>query len=377
MTKRRRGHGEGSIYKRKDGLWVGSLSLGHEQGRRRRKTVYGRTRREVQEKLTRLRYQRHRGQPVTNDRHRLSDFLREWLDAVVRPSTRPRTLESYRNAVETHIIPALGHIRLNELSPAHIQQLLAEQTEKGLSPRTAEYTWQVLRRALRVAVEWGLVIRNVAESVKPPRPQRSEVTPLDLSEIRKLLKTAEEHRLSAAFNLALTTGVRRGEILGLRWEDLDLEGGRLRVTGALQRVEGRLKRTAPKSDRSRRSIALPTSAATTLRRWKAIQAQERLAAGSEWADTGFVFTTDLGQPIDPRNFLRQWHRLLDDTELPRRPLHNARHSAASLMLSEGVPLKVVQEVLGHSTIRLTADLYGHLMPGDEERAAAAIDQALA
>lgn len=344
MPKRRRGHGEGSIYQRKDGQWVGSISLGHEGGRRRRKTVYGKSRREVQEKVTKLRYQQHRGLPVADDRRPLADFLDEWLNDVVRPSTRPRTLESYRDRVETHLIPALGHLRLNELSAAHIQRLLADQTGKGLSARTIENTWQVLRRALKVAVEWGLVVRNVAETVKPPRPERSEVTPLDLSEIRKLLKAAEEHRLGAAFTIALTTGLRRGEILGLRWEDLDLEVGRLRVTGTLQRIDGRLQRTSPKSDRSRRSIALPRSATTALRRWKVRQAQERLAAGSEWADTGFVFTTNLGQPIDPRNFLRQWQRLLDDTELPRRPLHDARHSAASLMLSEGVPLKVVQEV---------------------------------
>lgn len=372
----RRGHGEGSIYKRSDGKWVGALNLGWRDGRRQRKTIYGRTRREVQDKVTKLNHDHSRGLPITDDRRPVADFLRVWLDEVVEPTTRPRTSESYRNTVENHLIPALGTLPLSRLRPAHVQRMLRNGLDAGLSPRTVQYNWQVLRRALKVAVGWGLLVRNVTDAVTPPRPQHTEVSPLAISEVRQVLAAANLHRVGAAFVLAVTCGLRRGEILGLRWIDLDPEAGRLRVTGALQRIGGELVRTEPKSERSRRSIALPGAATDALRRRRAIQAEERLAAGPEWTDTGFVFTTEIGKPMDPRNFLRQWHRLLRSVDLPERPLHDARHGAASLMLSEGVPLHVVQATLGHSTIRLTADLYGHLMPGDEERAAEAIDRAL-
>ncbi len=277
-----------------------------------------------------------------------------------------------------HLIPSLGHFRLGQLKPQHIQAVLATKLEDGLSARTVEYIWLNLRRALKVAVQWGLLTRNVADLVTPPRPRHREVKPLSLDEMKQLLLLADGERLGAGFILSMTTGTRRGEVLGLRWHDLDLDADppRLRVSQSLQRVNGHLVVDEPKSVKGRRSITLSSSAARALRQRRSQQAAERLAAGEAWIDNDLVLTTPLGTPVEPRNFLRAWHELLVAAGINKRPLHEARHAAASLMLSEGVPLKVVQETLGHSTIQLTADLYGHLMPDDADRVAEAMNRAL-
>jgi len=375
---RRRGPGEGSIYKRTDGRWAAQVDLGWESGERRRKTVYGRTRSEVADKLHALQQQLRDGLMVSDDRTPLATFLPTWLDTVVAPSVRPRTYESYASVVNNHLLPALGNKTVGKLRAQHIQQLLADKAAAGLSDRTVEYIWLILRRALTVAVRWGLVVRNVADVVTPPRPTQREITPLSITEVGKVLDTARDDRLGAAVTLALTTGMRRGEILGLQWGDIDLTTTptRLRVRRNLQRIGGRLQTGEPKSAKGRRTITLSNLAMAALASHRARQAKERLAAGELWQDHQYVFTTTTGSPVDPRNFLRSWHHILERAGLQRRPLHEARHSAASLLLSEGVPLKIVQETLGHSTIALTADLYGHLMPDDTDKVADAMDRAL-
>ncbi len=372
---RRRASGEGSVYQRtSDGLWTGVVSMGYRNGKRYRLPVYARTQGEALEKFAALRRARDLGLLVGDDRQTLADFLAQWLDHE-RLRVRPRTHESYRWAI-SHVVPSIGPVRLGKLRANHVQSVLTQAGTSGLSRRSTEYVWQVLRRALKVAVTWGLCGRNVADLVQPPRPERQEVRPLTASELRSLLEAARDTRLEAAVVLTGGCGLRRGEVLALRWVDIDLDAARLRVKGTLQRVDGQLQVGEPKSKKSRRSVALPLIAVDALRRRRAEQARDRLRAGIGWQDLGFVFTTSDGRPLEPRNLLRSWHRLLDQVGLDRRPLHDARHAAASLMLSEGVPIKIVQETLGHSTMRLTADLYGHLMPGDEERAASAVDRAL-
>ena len=376
---KRRGHGEGSVHQRADGRWVGTVELGWRAGRRQRKSVYAKTRREVTAKLREAQQRVEQGLAVLDDRRLLADFLDTWLEQVVKPSVRPRTHESYASVVDYHLIPALGHLRLNQLRPQHIQQLLAEKTTSGLSARTVEYIWAILCRALKVAVNWNLLTRNAAEQVTPPRPIHTEITPLSIAEIHLLLDEADAStRYGAAVTLALTTGMRRGEILGLQWDDIDMtdDPPRLRVRRTLQRIGGQLVTGEPKSTKSRRTITLPALAKQALQRHRITQAQERLVAGDEWVEEDYVFATASGLPVDPRNFHRSWHILLDKVGLDRRPLHEARHAAASLMLSYGVPLKAVQETLGHSSIQITADTYGHLMPEDADRVAHVVDKAL-
>lgn len=376
---RRRGRGEGSIYKRADGRWTGQMDLGLVDGKRKRKTVYAGTAADVRDKMRAVHARQRAGMPVTDDRRPLNDFPTEWLDHVVLPSVRPRTHESYASIVTNHLRPNIGTVPIGRLSASQAQGLLAKKLAEGLSPKTVEYIWQVLRRALNVAVSWGLVGQNVAVQTSPPRPTSKEVHVLSVEDLKLLLQQAPRDRLEAGFVLAITCGLRRGEVLGLRWEDVEIDQApfTLRVRRSLQRRGGQLLDGEPKSTKSRRTIALPTLAVDALKRHRSLQNKDRLKVGNAWNGTGFAFLTGDGNRIDPRYFLRRWHRLLEASGLPRAPLHDARHGAASLMLSQGVPLKVVQETLGHSTIRLTADLYGHLMPGDAEKAAVAVDSALA
>ena len=372
MSKRR-GHGEGSIY-RAGGRYVGALELGWHNGKRQRKVVYAKTRREVVEKLDQLKEQRRSHTLTLTDRQRLETFLRKWLDEVQAPRVRPRTLEAYEWAV-AHIDSEIGDVRLHVLGPQHVHQLLDAKRRAGLSDRSVEQIWQVLKRALKTAVKWGIVRVNVADSVDPPRPCHRQVEVFTAEEVQSILGVADHHRLGAGFSLAVLVGLRRGELLGLRWDDLDLDGPAptLRVRQQLQRVGGQLTSSAPKSERSRRTIVLPRVGVILLKSHRARQAQERLANGDRWNDDGLVFTTTTGSPIDPRNAARQWHKLLDDAGVARRPLHHARHTAASVLLSAGVPLKIVSETLGHSTVTLTADRYGHLLPADSDRVAEALD----
>lgn len=376
----RRGHGEGSIHQRKDGRWVATVELGFVNGKRRRKNVYGKTRKEVTTKLREIQQELDKGLTVFTDGRRLDDFLTTWLDEVVAPSVRPRTLESYRTVVQLHLIPSLGHHRLVRLKPQHVQALLAEKTAAGLSPRTVRYIWQILRRALNVAVRWGVITHNVTTQVTPPRHEPKEVQPFSVDEIRRILQEAKgPMRNGAAIILAVTTGMRRGEILGLQWSDIDTDedgGVRLVVNRSLQRIDGQLVTGEPKSSASRRTIVLVPEAAHAVRRHRAAQLQERLLAGNQWRDQDFVFTTATGEPVDPRNFLRSWKQLLSRIGLEDTSLHTARHTVASLMLSAGVPIKTAQVTLGHSSIQTTADTYGHLMPDDADRAAEVIDRVL-
>ncbi len=372
----RRGHGEGSIYRAGD-RWIACIDLGWHNGRRVRKRVKSKTRKAASAALRRLQADAARGLAVVNDRRSVEEFLQQWLAEVVAPTTRPRTIGTYRSIVEQHLVPALGHIPLNRLRPAHVQRLVAAVVAAGKSPRTCEIIWSTLRRALKIAVRWGLVAVNPCDGVTPPRPRQREVTVLSVEEIQRLLALATHAHHGVAFVLALTTGMRRGEIAALKWSDIDLEAATLRVRANLQRIGGSLVEGEPKSERSRRTIRLSQVTFKALQAHRVRQAEARLRAGERWQDVGYVVSTDLGGPVDPRNLLRDWYALLDAAGIERRPLHVARHSAASLMLSRGVPLKTVQETLGHSTARLTIDLYGHLMPGDDHRAAEAMDAALA
>ena len=376
----RRGHGEGSIHQRKDGRWVATVELGFVNGKRRRKNVYGKTRKEVTTKLREVQQDLAQGLAVFTDDRRLDDFLTTWLDEVVAPSTKPRTLESYASVVRVHLIPSLGHHRLAALKPQHVQALLAEKSATNLSPGTVKYIWRVLRRALNVAVKWGVVTHNVTNQVTPPRQPSKEVQPLSIEEVRRIIDEANgPRRYGAAIILAVTTGMRRGEILGLQWSDIDLDadgGARLVVNRSVQRIGGRLVDDEPKSAASRRTIVLVPEAAQALRRHRAAQAEERLRAGADWRGEDFIFTTATGGLVDGRNLLRSWKRLLKEVGIEETRLHDARHTVASLMLSAGVPIKTVQVTLGHSSIQMTADTYGHLMPDDADRAAEAIDRML-
>jgi integrase len=353
----RRGHHEGTIRQRPDGTWEARLSLPNG----RRKSLYAKTRREVQDRLRAARRDADNGLYLTARRQTVATFLTRWLEDTAKPTLRPKTHHSYAQLVRLHILPAIGTVQLDQLTPQHVQRMMREMTARGLSPRTVQYTRAVLRRALGYALKWGLVTRNVATLVDPPRSVRKPVQPLTRDQARAFLAYAKEHddRLWPFFTTAVLTGLRQGELLGLRWADLDLNSATLRVTHTLQRIDGAWRFVEPKTRRSARTLSLPAMAA--LRIQKDRQGFERRAAGALWQDRELVFTTPKGTPLEPSNLNGRLHKLLDGAGMPRQGMHSLRHCCASLLLAHGVAPRVVMDQLGHAQISLTMDTYSHVM----------------
>ncbi|ACZ40244.1 tyrosine-type recombinase/integrase [Sphaerobacter thermophilus] len=368
---RHRGNNEGSIRERPDGYWEARMTF-WEQGTRRRKSFYGRTRQEVADKLARALVEQQYGLPVVSERETVKDYLERWLEDVARPSLRPRTYESYRGIITRHLTPALGRTRLARLSPDQVQRYINQKQAAGLSPRTVTYHRAVLRKALNDAMRWGLVSRNAAALAAPPKQDRPPARFLTPEEARHFLDTVAGHRLEALFTVALAVGLRQGEALGLRWDDVDLEAGTLTVRYALQRSGGALVLVEPKTQRSRRTVALPAVALRALREHRTRQLEERIAA-PYWDDQGFVFTSTIGTAIDARNLTREFHRLRAEAGLPWLRFHDLRHGCASLLMAQGVNPRVVMEILGHSQITLTLGTYSHVAPTLARDAADKID----
>lgn len=372
VRRGRRAKGEGSVRQRADGRWEGRITL--PDGRRR--SVYAPTQRAVLARLRRLREQAELGVlsapgpgpgTVTGGRRRtVGQFLEEWLATVVRPTCRPRTYRSYADVVRLHLIPTLGKVPLDlsHLTPPRIAALLHHKQAEGLSPRTVTYIRDVLSRALNHAVRWGWLPKNPAPLAPAPRQERRPVRVLTPDEARRLLAAVRDDRLGALYTVALALGLRKGEALGLSWADVDLDAGTLTVRGQLQRLGGGVVRTEPKSAASRRTVYLPAVVAQALRAHRVRQREERLRAGPAWRGNPWdlVFTTPLGTPLDERNVTRQFQRALARAGLPPMRFHDLRHSAASLLLAQGVSAKLVQELLGHATIALTLGTYSHLIP---------------
>jgi integrase len=368
----KRGNAEGSVYQRKDGRWVAQVrQLGGPRVYR-----YARTRTEAATKLTELLKAASVGLPMPPERQTVGAYLVEWLETTAKPGLRPTTYVSYAGVVRVHLVPELGSLRLSRLTPQHVQALMNRKLEAGLSPLRVDYLRRVLRRALNDALRWGLVARNVATLVRPPRRQRVEIRPLDPAQARTFLGAIRGDRLEALYSVALAVGLRQGEALGLRWEDVDLVAGVIRVRKALQRIDGRFQLVDPKSPRSRRTVTLPAVVVEALRAHRTRQEGERRRAGTEWEDWSLVFTTPLGRPLDASNVTHVFQRHLERAGLPRQRFHDLRHACASLLLAQGVSPRVVMEVLGHSQITLTLDTYSHVIPALQADAAARMDALL-
>lgn len=382
---KRRGAGEGLIRHRKDGRWEARLTLGWEGGQRKRKSYFGASQEEVNQKLLDARYDHSRGLLISSKSQTLGAFLDDWLVRSLKPRAKARAFESFSTIVELHIKPTMGAVALQKLNPQHVQRLLNEKGAK-LSAQTVGNIKTVLRSALAQALKWGLVSRNSAALVDAPRIPRRQIVPFDAEQANHLLEAASGSRFEAVYELALKLGMRRGELLGLRWADVDLDGRTLRVSQSMQRVatgsDAKGKKTAlvagdVKTDGSRRTIALPDSIVKALRGHKARQAQERLTAGPSWQDRGLVFTNRTGQPTEPIVLHRDYKALLEKAELPlTMRFHDLRHSAASLLLAQGVSPKMIADLLGHSRIGITMDLYSHILPAMRRDTAEAMDQIL-
>lgn len=372
--KSRRGRGEGSVFRRKDGVWTGSVTVGYDgHGRRRRRTVYGTTKGEVLEKLARLRADALAG--VLGDPQRLTveAYLSRWLQDTARPAVREATYQLYAMVIRRHIGPHIGGVQLARLSPAHVQGLLAELERGGASPRLRQIIFAVLRRAMRQAVKWNAITRDPSAAVARPRAPRREMQALTPDQARRFLEAAREERLYGLYALLIGCGLRLGEALGLSWPDVDLERGTLTVRRQLCEVGGRLWLQEPKTERSRRTVDLPAFVVDALRRH-----QERMQAeGHLLNDRLLVFVDTDGKLIRRSNLRRRsFLPLLRRAGIPRIRLHDLRHTAATLHLRQGTHPSVVQQMLGHARVSITLDTYSHVLPTLGKEAARRIDALL-
>jgi integrase len=375
-TARRRGNGEGSIYRRtSDGLWVGALTYVDDEGKRRQHVIAsGRRRTDVANKLEEARRRLAAEEPVRDARVTVAMFVEDWTRKALPASGRkPTTQANYATIARTHLTPApFGAVTLDRLRPSDVEALLVARRAAGLSDSTVRLIYTVCRAVLDIAVRDGLVRRNVAATVKRPTIKRNEARYLTPEEAGRLLKAATGDRLQPLIVLMLGTGLRRGEALALHWRDIDLSAGHVRVRWTLARVDRRLMFDEPKTERSRRFVALPSPVVEMLRRHKTALSAERLAAlvWQPWtAHEDLVFPTHIGTPTDPRNALRAFAGVAERAGLAGVTLHTLRHSAASALIASGTHLRVIQELLGHSSYGITADIYSHVAVEQQREAA--------
>ncbi|MGO9057761.1 MAG: tyrosine-type recombinase/integrase [Candidatus Binataceae bacterium] len=373
-----RGRNEGSITQRRDGRWQAIISLGYEGGRRKRKSIYGRTRAEVAKELTKLLRTKDRGLPLPAGGTTLERYMERWLEHV-KPTVRPRSWESFEMLSRRHIVPELGRYRLEKLTPDHVQDLLNRKLAAGLSAQTVRHIRMTLGLALKRAVKWELAARNVAALTDGPKVERKPISPLSAEEAQRLLAVVHESRLAGVYELVFSLGLRRGECLGLAWPNVDLEARTLTITQSLQRVGGRLQLLPLKTKQSARTIALPERTVAALRRQSVRQKEEQLRSGPEWQGNpdNLVFTSLAGTPLEPRNVsARHFKAMLAKAGIEPHRFNDARHTCATLLLDDGANIKQVQALLGHSRVATTLDVYVHHTPAARDDTAARMDQIL-
>ncbi|MGZ4617255.1 MAG: tyrosine-type recombinase/integrase [Frankiaceae bacterium] len=364
-SSRRRGNSEGSTPRRRpDGRWQINLRVTDEFGDSSRHTVYGDTAQDARDKAAEIRKRVEDGQPARDRRETVAAFTQHWIDTSLQASERKRnTKVMYAGVARTHILTSsIGRLSLDKVRRSHVEGWVVELRRKGLAESTIRSAYTILRAVLDTAVRDGALASNPAAVIRRPRVTSKEAPHLTPPQVAELLRAAEGSRYAPLFALLVHTGLRRGEALALQWSDVDLAKGLLRVRGTLSRIDGELLVTEPKTAKSKRFVPVSDPAARLLLDLHAAQAEECSRAGAAWRQTGFVFTTEFGEPCDPRNAFRALKVAAARAGLPDVGLHTLRHSAASVMLTHGVPLKVVSEILGHSSVAITGDVYGHVAP---------------
>ncbi|MFD6780043.1 tyrosine-type recombinase/integrase [Streptomyces diastaticus] len=399
--KKARANGEGTIYQRRDGRWEAAGYVLAADGRRKRVRVYGTTRKNAADKLTEKIADSNRGLPVATADSTLGDYLTYWLSSVAVHQLRENTHTRYAACIRLHLIPGLGTKKIARLTAKDIRTFLdrlrttcqcctqgldtewkqccaiGECCQKQLSPSTVTYVHSVLKSALEHAVREDELPRNIARNVKATAPRPRRFRPLTATEARRFLDAARGDRLHALYELALRTCLRKGELRGLRWEDLDLNSGTASIRRSLQRTRsGGLTHLPTKTRASERRIALPTECLHSLKEHKKRQGKERETAGPDWRGSGLVFTTPTGGPLDPANLTRRFRSFLDRTGLRRIRFHDLRHSTATLLLEQGVYLVVIKELLRNAHIGVTAGVYAHVRLRLQRQAIDTLDGAL-
>ena len=379
---RKRGNNEGSIYEHmRNGKKVGyrGAYTVHTADGPKRRYVSGKTREEVRRKLAKAMADRDGGFVFDAGSLAVGEYLDRWLSDCVKGTVRESTFERYEYTISPHIKPVLGRIKLKNLTPAHVRAFYREKLDARLAPATVHKMHVVLHKALDQAVADGLIPRNATDTVKVPRINREEINPLTAEEANRLIEAARGDRLAVLYILAIHTGLRQGELLALKWEDLDLEEGTLRVRRTLTYVGGKHSLSEPKTKKSRRTVRLTSSSVIALRGHLNRQMEEMAHLGALYRPGGLVFASEAGGIINPSNLRnRSFARLLKRTGLMGRGLrfHDLRHTCATLLLSRNVNPKIVSEMLGHANIAITLDTYSHVLPDMQATAIAAMEDAL-
>ncbi|MFJ8857047.1 tyrosine-type recombinase/integrase [Streptomyces sp. NPDC102451] len=374
MARKRNPNGAGSIWQRKDGRYEARVYVPQPDGTRKRKTVYGSTWDECDTKRQELVLRDRQGVPTPTRSAKLSEWLPYWLEEFVRDDRKKTTYAKYETHVRRYLVPHIGSKRLETLGAADVRRMLTAVTAQA-SAATAKESHRVLRSALTAACREELITRNVVMLVPAPRVQSRELKPWDLEETTTFLEAARKDPLYAAFVLAVALGLRRGEVLGLRWSDIDLERRTLTVRNQIQRVQKELYADSTKNRRTR-AIPVPLMCVAPLRWQRLRQATQRHDAGQAWHDSDYVFTTRTGRTIEPRNLSRSFERITEDAGLRRIRLHDARHGCATLLFAAGVPARVVMEILGHSQIAVTMNIYTHVSDDNRREAMENMDRLL-
>jgi integrase len=377
-ANKRQPKGIGSVFQRSDGRWIAQVTL--ENGKQ--KQYRAKNEKEANVRLRKVLDELERGSLLTEKDQTLKEYLEYWLEHVKRPSLKVGSYLRYRDVLDQQILPALGHLPLRKLKPEHLEAFYARlQTDGradgqgGLSAKTVRLIHGVLYQGLEAAVRRRRIAYNVCRDVTLPRVERQEMFTLTAEEAQRLLATAKGHRLEALLTLALTTGMRRGELLALQWKDVDWESGNLQVRRSVNRYAGQgFKVSEPKTKQSRRKIALPPFVLEVLKEHRTRQLAERLQAGPTWKDYSLVFSNNYGSYLNPSHLGTDLHKLLKKAKLPLVRFHDLRHTAASLLLKMNVSPKMVQEILGHSDIEMTLGIYSHVLPGMHEEAMGKMDQ---
>lgn len=364
---KRRTRGEGSVYQHTDGRWRGVVTVGHAGGKRQRRYVYGRTKAEAARKVREVLAAQDEGLPTPDRRTTVASFLAWWLDEhLAQGRQSERTIENYRWAVEGHIVPTLGRIRLVDLTALDVDALLKAKSREGLAANSVNRIRSVLVQSLKLAERYELVRRNVAAVTDTTQDDRRKAgRSLTPDAARKLLEAAEGHRYAPAFTCQLMLGLRPGEALGLLWSDVDLDARRLTIARSLKRLPKtadhpeRLELGEPKTKGSYRTVDMPGPVAAALADQRRAQAAERLRVGSLWLDLGLVFANELGGYVDPSNYRRELAKVTEAAGLGHWSPNELRHSAVSLLSAAGVPLEQIADLVGHSSTRMTSSVYRH------------------
>ena len=370
----------GSIRQRAPGVWETSAEGARDPGtgKRRRLTrrAYG-SRRDAEQLRAALILEAEAGTRTGPTGRTTGDYLDRWIDDYAAPNVAPSTLRRYRQICD-RLRPFIGHIPLDKLEPLQIQAAYAALLGDGLCKQTVLHHHRLLRQALAHAVTWDLLARNPADRARPPRPDHREMHVLDAAQLKTLLAAAADPQQARLLYTAAATGLRQGELLGLRWPDVDGDAGVLHVRMALQYTPGvGLALRPPKTARSQRAVALSAGMRNALAEQRRAQAARRAAAGDVWVDNDLVFCDPIGGALAPYAVAKAFQRLLRQAGLPRVRFHDLRHTAATLMLTAGVHPKIVSERLGHASVSITLDTYSHVLPSLQQEAAERMDAILA